>query len=55
MARTIAPHNPRPTTDTGFFGKPYHFTWAKSKKIVLHKGDAKKCRRVHYWQDGDKA
>lgn len=55
MAR-IAPFDPQPTTDTEFADKPYHWAWGKVKKtdptrakwkVVLHRGETKKCKRVH--------
>lgn len=58
MAKTLAPYDPAPTNDTSYVNKLYHFTWAKRGKktrIVLHKGPADKCRRVHLFQDGDRA
>lgn len=68
MAKTLAPYDPAPVSDTNLAGKPYHWTWRRGgffngkkssdprhNRLVLHKGLAEKCKRVHYWQDGDRA
>lgn len=34
--------------ETMLFGKAYHFSANHKGVLVLHRGDAKKCKRVHY-------
>lgn len=60
MAKTAAPYDPAPVTDTDFAGKPYHWTFALKRgaqraHLVLHRGSAAKCKRIHRFGDGDKA
>lgn len=51
--------DPAPTRDTSFVGKMYHWTYGHSRKrkfpLILHKGPAEDCKRVHRFKNGDKA
>lgn len=36
------------------FGKIYHWTYSKRRKLTLHKGLESKCKRHHYRPDGNR-
>ena len=39
---------------TNWFGRVYHLVPNKKGNLVSHRGDAEKCKRVHYDRRGNK-